>query len=199
MRPRPPKSGAGDSLPENWCLVTSRSPLFDGGACLGWTPAGLRRAYSHEPTRKTCIARCSMANASEHRDLIGPWCRRALPVHPSGSSHRVLASRPASRPLRDIEPALHRRPRQAALQPGRDVGEFVEGDEIARAIEPDQIAHPAEHGNIRDRVVVVHDPSPPGKPPLDHGEQTFGFGDIALQGTLVGDLLAGEFVKEADL
>jgi hypothetical protein len=34
---------------------------------------------------------------------------------------------------------------------------------------------------------------------LNHAEQAFGFGDIALERPLVGNLLAGEFMEVADL
>src|SRR5688572_32566785 len=42
----------------------------------------------------------------------------------------------------------------------------------------DQVAHPAEHGNVGNGVFIVHDPLPSGKPRLHHIEQTFRFGHI---------------------
>src|SRR3954466_3010344 len=105
----------------------------------------------------------------------------------------------ASWPLRNLQPALHRRPREAALQPRRDVLEIIEADEIARAIKADQIAHPAERCDVRNGVLLAHDPLLPGKARLKNAEQAFCFGGIAIARALVLKILAGELVEEADL
>src|SRR5215831_209666 len=126
-----------------------------------------------------------------------------FPCAPSGAKHFATMSglrcRWCLRPLRNIQPALHRGPRQPTLEPGRDMLQSTERNEITSFIEADQVAHPAEHGDVGDAVLVVHDPLPSGKPRLDHTEQALRFRDIALQRTLVGDLLAGELVEKADL
>jgi hypothetical protein len=49
-----------------------------------------------------------------------------------------------SRPRRNLQPALHRGPREATLQPGADVLERIELDQFARAVEAVQVAHPAQ-------------------------------------------------------
>ena len=110
-----------------------------------------------------------------------------------------LLKHAASRPLRNIQPALHRRPRQPALQPCRHMLQRVERNEFARTVEADQVAHPAEHGNVGDGVFIVHDPLPAGEMRLHHAEQALGLGDITLERPLVGKILAGEFMEEADL
>src|SRR5437763_14095496 len=59
-------------------------------------------------------------------------------------------------PLRNIQPSLHRRPRQTALQPPRHVLERIERDEIARAVEADQVTYPTETRDMRGRVFIGH-------------------------------------------
>src|SRR5260370_34694888 len=136
-------------------------------------------------------------------DSAAPAC--CLPPAPVGwmSAHSKpddqAGASTYSRPLRDFKPALHGRPCKAALQPGRDVSKAIERHEFACAIKANQIAHPAEQRDVGDRVLVVHHPPPPAEASLHHPEQARGFGDIALQRPLVGDLLAGEFVERADL
>src|SRR6267142_5917745 len=83
---------------------------------------------------------------------------------------RVL-SRSYSRPLWNLEPALYRGPRQAAFQPARDVAKAVERDQLTCAVKADQIAHSAEHRNVGDGVVVVHDPLPSRQTDLHHTQQ----------------------------
>src|SRR5260370_26017797 len=98
-----------------------------------------------------------------------------------------------------MKPALHGRARKAAIEPGRDALEAVEPDEFARAVKADQIAYPAEHRNIGDREVVIHEPLPSSEVLLHHCKQTPGFVDIALKRPFVGHLLASEFVAVAAL
>src|SRR3984893_5024903 len=136
-------------------------------------------------------------------DSAAPACR--LPPAPVGwmSAHSKpddqAGASTCSRPLWNFKPALHGRSREAALQPGRDPHEAIEFDKFARTVKADQVAHPAEHRNIGNRIFVAHVPRPPVKAGLNHVQQTPGFGDIALERPLVGDLLAGEFVEIADL
>src|ERR1700730_8081606 len=75
--------------------------------------------------------------------------------------------------FRNVEAALHGRPRQPALEPFSDTAKLVERDEFARAVEAYQVAHPAEHGNVGDSVFVVHEPLPPGEVRLHHAQQAF--------------------------
>ncbi|MEY9429446.1 hypothetical protein ABH975_004761 [Bradyrhizobium ottawaense] len=87
----------------------------------------------------------------------------------------------------------------APFEPGTDRFELGEFDEIAGTVEADEIAHPAEHGDVGNGVVVIHEPLPSRKMRLHHAEQAHGFGDVAVTGPLVLKILAGEFVEEADL
>src|SRR5215510_586301 len=105
----------------------------------------------------------------------------------------------ASRPFRDLQPALYGWSRQATLQPGRYVLQGIEVHEVARAVEPDQIAHPAERGDVGDRVFVAHDPLPDCEAGVEDTEQALGFVTVALQRPLVWILPTREFVEEADL
>src|SRR5262245_64690891 len=90
-----------------------------------------------------------------------------------------LAGARASRPLWDLQSAVHGGAGEAALQPGRGVLQGIERDEIAGAVEADQVAHPAEHGDVGDRVVVAHDPLPASEPRLEHAEQALALVAIA--------------------
>ena len=49
--------------------------------------------------------------------------------------------------------------------------EAVELDELARLVKADQVAHPAEHRDVGDRVVVAHDPLAARQTRLQHAEQ----------------------------
>ena len=51
---------------------------------------------------------------------------------------RQLEGCDASRPLRNIQPAYDRRPRQAAIEPGRDIAEIIERNQFARAVDAEQ-------------------------------------------------------------
>ena len=63
----------------------------------------------------------------------------------------------------NLQPALHGGAGEAALQPCRHRLQGVELNQVARAVEADQVAHPAERGDVGDGVVLAHDPWPPGK------------------------------------
>ena len=62
-------------------------------------------------------------------------------IDPSSAPREADEPYSPSRPLRDLQPALHRRPRQAALQPGRNMHERIERDQFARAVEADEVAY----------------------------------------------------------
>src|SRR3546814_12581490 len=51
---------------------------------------------------------------------------------------------------RHFQPALHRRPCQTVVEPARDMREAVKPDDLARVIEADQVAHPAEQRDVGD-------------------------------------------------
>src|SRR4051812_3786604 len=53
-----------------------------------------------------------------------------------------------SGPRRNLQPALDRRPGQAALQPGGDVAEAVKVDDLACLVEGDEVAHPAQGRDV---------------------------------------------------
>src|SRR5262249_55979679 len=100
---------------------------------------------------------------------------------------------------RNCQPALHRGAGETALEPRRHVLQGVELDEVAGAIKPDQVADPAQHGDVGDGVVIVHDPLPAVEARLQHPEQAFGLVAIALERAFGGDLAAGELVEVAEL
>ncbi len=77
--------------------------------------------------------------------------------------------------------------------------EGVEIDQVSGFVEANQVAHPAEHGDVGDGVVVVHDPLAAVQAALHHAQQALGLGDVALQRPFVLVLPAGEFVEEAHL
>src|SRR5262245_60131078 len=106
--------------------------------------------------------------------------------------------RGASWSFRNCQPALHRGAGESALEPRGHVLQGVELDKVAGAIKPDQVAYPAQHGDVGDGVVIVHDPLPAVEARLQHSEQAFGLVAIALKRAFVGDLAAGELVEVAE-
>src|SRR6185437_5587446 len=112
---------------------------------------------------------------------------------------RMPVGKGRSRPFRDLQPALHRRARQATFEPGGDMPEAVERHEVAGTVEANEVARPAEQGNVGNAVFLLHHPPPSVEMLLEYAEQAPRFRDVALERTLVGDLLAGKFVEIADL
>src|SRR5690606_30491111 len=47
----------------------------------------------------------------------------------------------------NLQSPLHRRPRQPAFEPGDDVGEAVEADQLACLVEADQVVDPPQRGD----------------------------------------------------
>src|SRR5579862_5997647 len=123
----------------------------------------------------------------------------ALPSTVPSASVPVTIMRFGLRTLWNVQPAFDGRPRQATIEPRRDVDEVVERYEFSRAVEADQVAHPAEHRDIGDGVLVIHDPLPSVETGLDDAQEALRFIDVPFERTFVGDLLAGEFMEEADL
>src|SRR6478609_6119591 len=121
------------------------------------------------------------------------WCSRASRCQTGDGCFDL------SRPRWNVQPTLHRRARQPAFEPGTDRFELAEFDQIAGAVETDEIAHPAEHGDVGDGVVIIHEPLPTSQMRFHHAEQALGFSDVAIAGPLVLEILAGELVEEADL
>src|SRR3546814_10964991 len=75
----------------------------------------------------------------------------ALPIYERGTSNRAPPFQEGCRnsPLRRYrQPPLHRWPVEPALQPRGDVAEVVEPDDLARLVQTDQVAYPAEHRNV---------------------------------------------------
>jgi hypothetical protein len=70
------------------------------------------------------------------------------------------------------EAALNGWAGQASLQPGWNLLQAVIVDELARAIEADEVPHPPEHRNVSDGIDVSHDPVVAGQPRLEHAQQT---------------------------
>lgn len=86
-------------------------------------------------------------------------------------SDRLRIAQALLRPLRNVQAALDGGPRQAAFQPTRHMLEAIESNQFARAIEADQIAHPAEHGNIGNGIFIIHHPLAAAQMYLQHAEQ----------------------------
>src|SRR5689334_23485123 len=107
--------------------------------------------------------------------------------------------RPALWPRRNVEATLHRRPRQPPLEPAADILEVIEGNDLARTVEADQIAYPTQHRDVGDAVLVVQEPLPAAEMGVHHPEQALRLAQIALQRPLVLIFAPGEFVEEADL
>src|ERR1700739_3353949 len=104
-----------------------------------------------------------------------------------------------SRPLGDFDAALHRRPRQRAVEPGGNPLQRIEVDQRARAVEADEVAHPSEQRNVGDGEFVAHDPGLAVEPCLENAEKTLRLVAEPLQRALVLDLLARDFEEIAEL
>src|SRR4028119_1392528 len=84
-------------------------------------------------------------------------------------------------------PMIHSRPpRRASGTPRGRLG-------------PARRAPPARGGEVGGGVLVARDPLPAVEARFEHAEQALRLGAIALQGPLVLDLPAGEFVEVAEL
>ena len=77
----------------------------------------------------------------------------------------------------------------------------IEGDQFARIVEADQIAHPAEHRNVGKFVYSSSIYTGPLSRSLVSStpSRRLALADITLERPLVRYLLAGEFVEEPDL
>src|SRR5277367_2200991 len=116
----------------------------------------------------------------------------------AGATHPPIWGRKLSS-FRNLQPALHRRSCKPAIEPCRDLFQFVERNELPRAVEADQIAHPAQQRDVGDGVVVAHDPLPPVETLLENTEQTLRFDAIAFERAFVLEVLARKFVEETQL
>src|SRR5206468_1195946 len=99
--------------------------------------------------------------------------------------------------FRNLEPTLHRGPRKAALEPEGYVLEGIEANQFASAIEADEVAHPAKHRDIRNRV-FTGEPFATTEALIHYGKDALTLGDVAVARALVLVVAAGEFVEEAD-
>src|SRR6188768_1232158 len=70
--------------------------------------------------------------------------------------------------LRDREAGLHGGPLHEGLEHTLHVAEVLESDQVSRAVEPHEIAHPGERRDVRDRVLAAHDPPARLEPALEH-------------------------------
>jgi hypothetical protein len=110
--------------------------------------------------------------------------------------------RPSSavlRSLRYLQTTLYGRSRKTTFQPSRHLLQTIEINELTGPIESDEVAHPTEHRNIGDRIVIAHDPLASMKACFHDTEQPLRLVPIALKGALVGNLPALELVEVADL
>src|SRR5690242_5876236 len=102
-------------------------------------------------------------------------------------------------PLRTIQSPNNSRTRDERGQDALHVRKILYADEFARFVETDQIAHPRERRDVRDRILIAENPLAPFETLLQHAEQPFRFGDVAIARTLVFVFLACEFMEEAKL
>jgi hypothetical protein len=79
-----------------------------------------------------------------------------------------------------LQPALHRRTREFAVEPRLHMKKTVEADELARFVKADRVAHPAEQRNIGDAVVSAHHPVATREPFVEDAEQPRGLGCVAV-------------------
>ena len=81
---------------------------------------------------------------------------------------RGALGRPSQLRLAAREWSAHVLPRAVpgTAQPSRNMLQRVVFDDLARAVKADHIADPAERGDVRDRIVVAHDPLPAVKASL---------------------------------
>jgi hypothetical protein len=82
----------------------------------------------------------------------------------------ATSSRP-SLGRRHFQPALHRRTREAAVEPRLHMKKAAEADDLARFVKADQVAHSAEQRNIGDAVISAHHPVAAGEPFVEDTEQ----------------------------
>src|SRR5690606_19297871 len=93
----------------------------------------------------------------------GPLSVYATPLSEAASGPRLRGGDDEFRPRQPhsrrshFQPALHARPRQPRIQPALDTRKAIEPDNLARLVESDQIAHPAEQRDVGDAVIVTHD------------------------------------------
>src|SRR5690349_22919797 len=101
--------------------------------------------------------------------------------------------------LGDFQTANYRRSCQETLQHASDVGEILDADQVAGLVEADQVTHPRKSRDVGNGVALAHDPVAPLQTAIEDLEQALAFVDVAITGTLVFVVLAGEFVEKTEL
>src|SRR5690349_23786765 len=71
--------------------------------------------------------------------------------------------------------------------------------QVARLVEADQVAYPAQRGDVGDAVVIAHQPGPFVQARFQHTEQAARLVDVAPERSLVLVLAPGELVEETHL
>ena len=89
--------------------------------------------------------------------------------------------------------------REESIECTLHVRELRELHQVAGAVEADQAADPREGRDVGDGEVLAGDPGVARKLLVEHGQQAMRFGDVAVTGTLVLEVLAGELVEETNL
>src|SRR5690606_38583220 len=113
------------------------------------------------------------------------------------ASLRVLCERPFlfnSTATRNLETLRDRRTLQEMLQRSRHVREVGDADELARAVEADEIANPGEGRDVRDRVFLAHQPRSALEACVQDAEQPTRLADVAVARPLVFELAPGELM-----
>ena len=66
--------------------------------------------------------------------------------------------------------------------------ELAEIRQLLRLVKCDQIVHPTKRHDIRDCVVLAHDPATILEPHIERAEQAFGERHVAIPWSLVANL-----------
>src|SRR5262249_21215620 len=108
-------------------------------------------------------------------------------------------TRAALQSLRYLQTTLYGRSSKTTFQPSRHLLQAIEINELTGPVESDEVAHPTEHRNIGDCIVIAHDPMASMKACFHDTEYPFRLVQIVCEGAFVGNLTTCELVEVADL
>src|SRR5215469_9802728 len=95
--------------------------------------------------------------------------------------------------------AHYRRPGGKHRQGTVHAREIPDADQIAGAVEADEVAHPGEHRHVGDSVGTAHEPATCREARLQYLQQAPRFGDVAIARALVFVVATGELVEKTHL
>src|SRR5207245_10267986 len=116
------------------------------------TGDGCPRTCSRLPCRRG-PASCRSPSAS--RSTGRRWCRKPRSRRLFDRAGLALALA-----LGDVQPALHRRPREERIEHALHLPELDEANDLTRAIEAHEVAHTREDRDVGDAVRVAQHPAP---------------------------------------